>query len=178
MTLDLEPHVEESLILTLYDLVNHMTKKGESLALRADLTVQQWLVLLQIAGDPNFPKRPGEDERRGAGVLASEIASSRGVSRANVSALVSALIRRKLVRQVEDTADRRRKELRITARGKAVLEEIEPVRRRVNSALFRDLDPQEMAATLHFLRKVLATIRRSAGSLMPDHAPRPTSVRR
>ena len=61
MSLTLRPHLEESLILTLYDLVNHLTKNGENLALIGDLTVQQWLVLLQIAGDPNFPSSASKE---------------------------------------------------------------------------------------------------------------------
>jgi hypothetical protein len=47
--------VEESIVLTLFDLSNHLGKLGEGLAGRAGLTTQQWLLLLQVAGDPNFP---------------------------------------------------------------------------------------------------------------------------
>jgi DNA-binding MarR family transcriptional regulator len=102
---------------------------------------------------------------RDAGVLASEIASARGVSRGNVSALVSALMRKKLVRQVDDPADRRRKELQITARGKAALERIEPLRREVNTALFHGIDANELASTLKVLQRCLTTIRGSVGAL-------------
>ena len=74
-------------------------RRGERLAAEAGLTTQQWIVLLQIAGDPNFPGAP---RRRPVGVLPSEIAAARGVSRATVSAIVSALLERGLVEQIAD----------------------------------------------------------------------------
>ena len=113
MNLKFEPLLEESVILMLFDVVNYMTKNSEILALVGGLTVQQWLVLLQIAGDPSFPDPHLPAQGGGTGVLASDIAQARGVSRANISTVVTVLLRKQFVRQIEDPIDRRRKFLSI-----------------------------------------------------------------
>lgn len=158
MPSEIESPIEESLILTLFDLVNFITKNGEIMVLEEGLTVQQWLVLLQIAGDPGFPQ-PGKSARAAtAGVLASEIAASRGVSRSNISALIASLLRKRLVRQVEDPRDRRRKFLKITADGKKVLKQIEPTRRSVNTALFADFSKEELKVVHQLLQRLLENL--------------------
>jgi DNA-binding MarR family transcriptional regulator len=155
MNLKSEPLLEESVILMLFDVVNYMTKNSEIMALKGGLTVQQWLVLLQIAGDPSFPETPLPPQGRETGVLASDIATARGVSRANISTVVTALLRKQYIRQVEDPVDRRRKFLNITDKGTEALKQIEPVRNDVNEALFDEFTSEEMTAALQFLRRCL-----------------------
>jgi len=145
---------EESLILTLLDLANHFTRNGERFAQKEGLTAQQWLLLLQIAGDPNFP-RLGASAETGTAVLASTIATSRGVSRPTISALVSSLVQKGLVSQAEEPGDRRQKALRATPAGLAVLDRIEPARRRANKALLAGFEPPEISLALHVLRSCL-----------------------
>ncbi len=174
--LELSLSTEESLILTLLDLANHLAKNGEAMAAQEGLTSQQWLVLLQVAGDPNFPSpRRGAQRQRarehGAdGVLASDIAAARGVSRANVSSMVSPLLRRKLVQQTDDTADRRRKLLTLTPTGREVIERLEPLRRRANQKLFADLDPAAKKALLRHLRHRLTKLSRGLSKTRQSHA--------
>jgi len=144
--LQLHRSIEESIVLTLFDLVNHLTRNGEEMAAEIDLTVQQYLTLLQIAGDPNFPQTAGRDRADGQGVLASEMARARGVSRATVSAQVSSLVRKGLVHQVEEPDDRRRKRLFVTESGHATLRLAEPARRTANRALFRPWKGAELGA--------------------------------
>ena len=145
---------EESLILTLLDLANHLTRNGERLAQQEGLTAQQWLLLLQIAGDPNFP-RPGAPTETGTPVLASTIATARGVSRPTISALVSSLVQKGLVTQAEDPGDRRQKALRATPAGLAVLARIEPARHQANTSLLADFEPSEISLVLRVLRSCL-----------------------
>lgn len=145
---------EESLILTLLDLANHLTRNGERIAQEEGLTAQQWLLLLQIAGDPNFPKL-GATPEPGAAVLASSIATARGVSRPTISALVSSLVQKGLVTQTEEPGDRRQKALRATPAGLEVLARIEPARRRANQALLAEVDTAEIALVLRVLRSCL-----------------------
>ncbi len=168
--LELSESVEEALILTLLDLANHLAKNGEAMAAQEGLTTQQWLVLLQIAGDPNFPAAgPRTPARRADGALASEIAAARGVSRANVSTLVAPLLRRRLIRQTDDPRDRRRKRLNLTAAGRRVIERLEPLRRGANQKLFADLEPavkKELLRRLqHSLDKLSRDPRRSRARL-------------
>lgn len=145
---------EESLILALLDLANHLTRNGERLARQEGLTAQQWLLLLQIAGDPNFP-RPGAQAEAGTAVLASTIATARGVSRPTISALVSSLIQKGLVSQTEEPGDRRQKALFATPAGLEVLARIEPARRDANKALLAGFETSEIALVLRILRSCL-----------------------
>jgi DNA-binding MarR family transcriptional regulator len=145
---------EESLILTLLDLANHLARNGERLAQLEGLTVQQWLLLLQIAGDPNFP-RLGAPAEPGTAVLASTIATARGVSRPTISALVGSLLQKGLVSQTEEPGDRRQKALRATPAGLAVLARIEPARRRANKALLAGFESSEISLVLRILRSCL-----------------------
>jgi DNA-binding MarR family transcriptional regulator len=148
---------EESLILTLLDLANHLTRNGERIARREGLTAQQWLLLLQIAGDPNFP-RLGAPAEPGTAVLASNIATARGVSRPTISALVSSLVQKGLVSQAEEPGDRRQKALRATPAGLELLARIEEPRHRANQELLAGFDSSEISLVLRVLRSCLDTL--------------------
>jgi DNA-binding MarR family transcriptional regulator len=150
------PAVEESIVLTLFDLSNHLTRGGEKLAALGGITARQWLLLLHVAGDRNWPWPGGVDEP--AGALASEIADLRGVSRAHISAVLASLRRKGLVRQVPDHADRRRKRLTPTAAGRRALRRIEPARRRANRHLLAGLKPAERRKLLTGLESCLRTL--------------------
>jgi len=147
--------VEAAVILSLFDLSNHLQRRGEQLAAGAGLTTQQWLVLLQIAGDPNFPTRARTSD---APVLASDIARVRGVSRATISAVVNALTQRGLVKEVPDPADRRRRWLVITSTGLAALSAIEPARHAANHRLLVEFDAADRKRMLDYLQRCLAVL--------------------
>ena len=146
--------IEESLILTVLDLANHLTRSGERIAREEGLTAQQWLLLLQIAGDPNFPM-PGQLTEGGSAVLASNFATARGVSRPSISALVSSLIQKGLVSQAEEPGDRRQKALCATPAGLEALARIEPERRRANQSLLDGFEPSDLSNALKILRTCL-----------------------
>jgi DNA-binding MarR family transcriptional regulator len=157
MPLKITESTEESLILTLLDLANHLTRNGERIAREEGLTAQQWLLLLQIAGDPNFPDL-GAATEAGSAVLASNIAAARGVSRPTISALVSSLVQKGLVSQTEDPGDRRQKALRATPLGLEVLDRIQEPRHRANQELLAGFDPPEIEQVLRVLRSCLDTL--------------------
>ena len=147
--------VEDSIVLSLLDVANELGRLGEEVAAKAGLTTQQWLVLLQVAGDPNFASPKGMATRSRRGIMASEIAHARGVSRANVSALVAQLLRRGLIRQEEHPDDRRRKHLVVTDAGRKAVASILPSRSEANRNLLADLSSGERAALLRALRRCL-----------------------
>lgn len=153
--LSLDASVEESIVLAFFDLSNHLTKLGEGLAAQAGLTTQQWLVLLQVAGDPNFHAPDGRARLPASGVTGSEIAEARGVTRANVSALVAQLLGKGLIRQRPEAGDRRRRRLFVTPKGRAALARLEAARRRANRALLARLSEAERADLLRTLRACL-----------------------
>lgn len=144
--------VEEAIVLALFDLANQLVRRGDELAAAAGLTTQQWLVLLHVAGDPNFPSRAG---RATTPVLPSEIARVRGVSRATVSAVVAALRRRGLITDAPDPADGRRRQLALTDRGAEAIAQIQPLRRAANQRLLAAVAP---AARAQFLRYLTACL--------------------
>ncbi len=147
--------VEESIVLSVLDLSNQLGKLGEGLAAQAGLTTQQWLILLQVAGDPNFHAPVGRAALSAGGVLASEIAFARGVSRASVSTLVAQLLAKGLIRQEAEAGDRRRKGLSVTPKGRASLAQLDASRRRANRTLLGELGVKERAVLLHALRACL-----------------------
>ncbi len=156
-------------MLAVLDLSNQLGKLGEGLAAHAGLTTQQWLVLLQVAGDPNFHAPDGRGSRPKGGVLASEIAEARGVSRASVSTLVAQLLGKGLVRQQAEQGDRRRKGLSITAKGRAALARLDASRRHANRVLLAELDGKGRIALLHSLH---ACLRCAAASVAAAPEPR------
>ena len=157
MSVKINESTEESFLLTLLDLANHLTRNGERLAQQEGLTAQQWLLLLQIAGDPNFP-RLGAPTEPGTSVLASTIATARGVSRPTISALVSSLVQKGLVSQAEKPGDRRQKALHATPAGLAALARIEPARHIANKALLAGFEPSEISLALRVLRSCLDSL--------------------
>jgi DNA-binding MarR family transcriptional regulator len=144
--------VEETVVLVLFDLANQLSKLGENLAARADLTAQQWLVLLQVGGDPNFSNPDPVRRDAARGVMASEIADARGVSRATISVLVSQLTRKGLIRQEAHPGDRRRKGLFLTGQGRAALTRLEASRRDANRLLLGHLSDDERRTLLTALQ--------------------------
>lgn len=154
--------VEEGVVLALFDVTNQLHKLGDEVAAGAGLTTQQWLVLLQVAGDPNFhqPVRSPADD---ADTVGSGIARARGVTRANVSTLVAQLVAKGYLRQQEQTRDRRRKRLLITEQGRRALAAIEPARRDANRKLLGGLDVAERAQLLRSLRACLEHLCSTAG---------------
>lgn len=157
-------------MLAVLDLSNQLGKLGEGLAAHAGLTTQQWLVLLQVAGDPNFHQPGGRAARSNGGVLASEIALARGVSRASVSTLLAQLLGKGLIRKQAESGDRRRKGLSVTAKGRAALARLDASRRHANRVLLAELGARERAVLLHSLRACLrcaaASVAAAPGSLV------------
>jgi MarR family transcriptional regulator for hemolysin len=147
--------VEQAIVLTLLDLANHLNRNAERLARLGGLTAQQWLLLRHVAR-----RSHGDEPSAEGGVLASDIALARGVSRSNVSALLAGLLDRGLVRQIEDPHDRRRRKLVPTPAGLRALEEIEPARQAANRELLRPLDVAERARLLSSLQRCLSAAAR------------------
>lgn len=146
---------EEAVVLALFDLTNHLQRRGEQLAAVVGLTTQQWLVLLQIAGDPNFPASARQRDQR---IMASDIARVRGVSRATVSVVITALKKRGLIEEDPDPEDRRRRYLALTARGAEAIDAVEPARRLANQRLLGRLRPAERTRLLAYLERCLEVL--------------------
>jgi DNA-binding MarR family transcriptional regulator len=95
------------------------------------------------------------------GARAADIASFFGHSPRTVSEAIEGLERDGLVRRAPDAMDGRVKRISLTTAGKAVIASAEPVRLRLNQAIFGVLDESERA----HLREMLAKLDAAADAL-------------
>lgn len=109
------------------------------------LGASQWYVLHQLASEGPTMQR--------------ELLRRLDVERATLSVIVKALVGRGLVEQAADTADLRRKSLRLTSRGAALWETL-PDLTFIHEAAFAGLDRTDVEAAVRVLR--LATERLDA----------------
>jgi len=138
---------EDAIVLCVVDLANAIARHSETILEEAGLTAPQWTVLLNVAGDSNFQ----DGTRAGGSIFSSEIAAARGLSRPHISATVTELIRKGLVRQEDDPQDRRRKLLTATPQGLSVLRRLQPLRQAVSDILLADLPMDRRAELLDTL---------------------------
>jgi MarR family transcriptional regulator, transcriptional regulator for hemolysin len=92
--------------------------------------------------------RQGENVRQG--VLADEL----GIEGPSLVRLIDLLEAEGLVERREDRTDRRAKTLHLTAAGKAKVEEINRILRRVRANLLKDVDVDELAVTFETLQRI------------------------
>lgn len=154
---------EDAIALCLMDLANAIARHSEAILEEAGLTAPQWTVLLNVAGDANFQ----DGHRVGGSIFSSEIAAARGLSRPHISATVTELIRKGLIRQDDDPQDRRRKLLTVSPAGLAMLRRLQPLRQSVNDMLLADLTVEERARLLD----LLITLRARARTAEPVQQP-------
>jgi|TARA_Y100000310_G_scaffold253669_1_gene260588 DNA-binding MarR family transcriptional regulator len=152
-----ERNLHDEIIFLLFDIGNFFNKKGDLIAKKAGLTTLQWIVLLHIAREPNLPiVQDGGSPN--AGVLASEIAANRGVSRANISQVISILNNNGFISQADHPMDRRRKVLHITNKGINALKSIQDERRFLNDRLFEIIPSQNQLILVESLKDLLETV--------------------
>lgn len=150
---------EDAIALCILDLANAIARHSEAILAQAGLTAPQWTVLLNVAGDANFQ----DGTRIGGSIFSSEIAAARGLSRPHISATVTELIRKGLIRQDDDPQDRRRKLLSVSPQGLAVLRRLQPLRQSINDTLLADLP----LANRESLLDTLVTLRHRARTPEP-----------
>mgnify|MGYP000474276293 CR=1 FL=1 len=145
----IEKSIEESIVLSIFDLSNKLKKIGDDVYQKVGLTAQQWLILLHLGGNPNLPffKR----EKHTKDLMASELAGSLNVSRANITNLINVLLKKGLVKQYEDKEDRRKKRLKLTKKGVSLLDKTQPSRLAVIHFLTEGFDDMEKKTFLRFL---------------------------
>ena len=152
-----QKNIHDEIIFLLSDIGNFFNKKGDLIAKKAGLTTLQWIVLLNIARDPNLPVvQNGEAPH--PGVLASEIAANRGVSRANISPIISTLIKNKFIAQKDHPTDRRRKTLHVSEKGMSALKSIQDERRFLNDRLFDSITEENQSVLVQSLQHLLKTV--------------------
>ncbi|WP_394972739.1 MarR family winged helix-turn-helix transcriptional regulator [uncultured Croceitalea sp.] len=145
----IEKSIEESIVLSIFDLANQLKKIGDEVYQKVGLTTQQWLILLHLADNPNLPFFKRETHKKA--LMASELADSLNVSRANITNLINVLLEKNLVRQYEDANDRRKKRLELTKEGLELLNRTQPSRLAVIMYLTEGFSQEEKETFLRFI---------------------------
>ena len=148
--------IEESIVLSIFDLSNQLKKIGDEVYQKVGLTTQQWLILLHLANNPNLPFFKREEHKKA--LMASELADSLNVSRANITNLINVLLEKGLVQQYEDDHDRRKKRLSLTKQGVALVERTQPSRFAVIEYLMEGFTKDEKETFLRFLEQSMSRI--------------------
>ena len=91
-------------------------------------------------------------------MMASELAESMGVTRANITNLLSVLMDKSLIRQIEDKEDRRIKRLVLTAKGEKLIKSMQADRVESNKAYLVGLSNEEKERLLTTLQKITENI--------------------
>lgn len=106
------------------------------------------------------------------------LASHLHLSGAFVTTVTNKLARRQLVRKTQDPADRRRVQLEVTDKGRALLSTLAPVQRRVNDIEFDCLSAEDFAALLPMVERMVDSADRALKLQtylkdQPDETPTP-----
>jgi len=91
----IEKCLETSILLGIYETAIKLVSKNVEFVQKAGLSNQQWIILIHLAKDPNLPYLIRE--RHDKPMMASELADSLGVTRANITNLISVLMNKKLI---------------------------------------------------------------------------------
>jgi DNA-binding MarR family transcriptional regulator len=83
--------------------------------------------------------------------MAKELAEAMNVSRANITNMLNVLIRKKLVTQLCDKDDKRRKRLSLTPQGIALVKRLEKLRIAYNKKMLSQFTPAEKKQFIRFV---------------------------
>ncbi len=152
----IKKNIDTSILLAIYETSTQLLKKNLEWVEKEGLTNQQWVILIHLAKDPNLPylKRNMHEKP----LMASELADSLGVTRANVTNLLTPLINKGLISQDEDDKDRRKKRLALTKKGQKIIEKMQPARYASNTAMLRGLKKEEKQQLISCLEKITENI--------------------
>jgi DNA-binding MarR family transcriptional regulator len=91
-----------------------------------------------------------------------ELARRAGIKKASTTAVIDALKRRRLIRGEPDTADRRKVNLRLTADGIALMQELVACAVRTNADARGSYSEQEIETLFRLLRGITANLEKAA----------------
>lgn len=149
----IQRNINASVIFHAIKLSETWKKNGEAITRQYGITVQQWFILLLLANDPNIIYLQDNPQRKP--LMAKELAEALNVTRANITNLLNVLMEKRLVRQVADAEDRRRKRLTLSASGKRLVERIEKVRNEFNERLLSRFTKKEKEQFILFSKACL-----------------------
>ena len=154
----LKKNFNNSIIYHIIRLSETIKKHGDILTMPYGITTQQWIIMLLLVKDPNIiylQENPTTEP-----LSAKDIADAMNVSRANVTNLLSVLIKKKLVTQTSDGADKRRKRIILTKLGEKVVLGLETPRMQRNNDLFKNFRKDEKESFIKFIQSALIFLKK------------------
>ena len=149
----IKKNINASVIFHIITLSETWKHNADNITQEYGITTQQWFILLLLAKDPNilyFKLNPHDKP-----LMAKELAEALNVSRANVTNLLIILLKKKLVAQVEDVFDKRRKRLSLTDAGIRMVDQIEKIRNEYNKRLFAKFSKADKETMIKFMNTCL-----------------------
>lgn len=153
---NIEKNQESIIVSSVLRLASLLRKRGDLICQQFGVTTQQWLILLHLAKDPNLYLDGEMADAKP--MLAADLADILNVSRPNITNLINSLIQKKLVRQEENSNDRRQKYLILTQEGVDVVNAIEPLRHKANKKLLEQFSAQEKDDVLYVVRTAIGEL--------------------
>lgn len=95
-----------------------------------------------------------EIAKRGGSILPSELASAIGVTKANISLLLTPLTKDGFITRTGDARDGRKTVISLTEKGEALLKEHLPGNRQAVAKAMQRLEPAEITELMTLLRKL------------------------
>lgn len=94
-----------------------------------------------------------------------KLAETLGVTSGAATGIISRLVRRRLISRAYDTKDRRRVIIKLTSRGKGIVQEISKIRRHRLKKVFSEIPKEEIENFRSTLMKVNEHLRRELDNL-------------
>jgi DNA-binding MarR family transcriptional regulator len=153
----IKKNINASVIFHVIRLSETWKKNGDMITKKYGITTQQWLILLLLANDPNIiylQENPQEKP-----LMAKELADAMNVSRANITNLINVLLKKKLIVQVADEADKRRKRLVLSKAGEKVVASLEVERTEKNNKLLNSFSKSDKESFIRFIKTCLGAMK-------------------
>jgi DNA-binding MarR family transcriptional regulator len=153
----IKKNINASVIFHVIRLSETWKKNGDMITKKYGITTQQWLILLLLANDPNIiylQEHPQEKP-----LMAKELADAMNVSRANITNLLNVLLKKKLVLQVADDLDKRRKRIVLSKAGEKIVASLETERTEKNNQLLNSFSKTEKDTFISFIKVCLSAMK-------------------
>lgn len=138
--------MEQEIISTIFKLDNMLRRMGNRIAGVLGATQQQWAVLdiLNNSGPTGIPL--------------SELGKHLDVTKGNITGLIDRMERDGLAKRKDDPKDRRVIRAVVTAKGKKVLRDIQPVKNQWGDRLFHGFNVKDKKELNHLLKRLMAQV--------------------
>ena len=128
---------------TSHAILNNLQKKFREEG--CNITVEQWQVLINLNNT--------NDQ------VHQQLAENTFKEKSTITRLLDGLEKKNMIKRVADTLDRRQKRIRITSRGKSLLNKLKPFALEVQSRALNDIDQKQMKICQDILLKIYNNVK-------------------